>query len=84
MNQIFSSKHYYSIFTDDFGDATVEHRSTIIDPLKANNSIYSHKYLQTIYVVDQYLREELGQATLEKLLPTLANIVRLGANISGG
>ncbi|XP_028401263.1 A disintegrin and metalloproteinase with thrombospondin motifs 18-like [Dendronephthya gigantea] len=57
---------------DDLGDGTVEHRSTIIDPPKLNNS---HKYLQTIYVVDHHLREAYGQSTLEKLLPTLANMV---------
>lgn len=51
-------------------------RSIMNNSVPTSDPLISHKYLQTVYVVDQYLSANLGQSTLEILLPTLANIVR--------
>ena len=52
-------------------------RTIMNNSTKTNDTSISHKYLQTVYVVDQYLSAYLGQSTLKILLPTVANIVRI-------
>ncbi len=59
-----------------------ERRSTMNDSGETSDPSISHKYLQTVYVVDHYLLARLGQSTLEILLPTLANIVRFSFSLT--
>ena len=59
---------------DDFVPE-VERRTIMNNSTKTRDTLISHKYLQTVYVVDQYLSAYLGQPTLKILLPTVANIV---------
>jgi hypothetical protein len=63
-----------TFYIDDFTTPVVERR-TMNNSADTSNALTSHKYLQTVYVVDQYLLAYLGQSTLETLLPTVAHIV---------
>lgn len=73
----FKKINYFCLYIDDFDSPLIDRRSTMNNSAEAGNPSIPHKYLQTVYVVDQYLLAHQGQRTLEMLIPTLANIVCL-------